>query len=84
MPIDFNSTFAIGQKFKNNNGEIYLLCQVGKQQVCLIGLESANRWQNPIEVKWHCSRILGEEMKQLLLDEGEVDSKWELVEEETN
>lgn len=49
-------TLACGQKFKaydKENGQIegtYVLAQVDIMKVCLINIETGNRWTNPVSV----------------------------------
>ena len=46
--------YCIGDKIKISEpsefSEVYLLVQVESYKVCLVGLESCNRWSNPVLV----------------------------------
>jgi len=37
-------TFAIGQRFCNQNGEVYMLCHLGDHRIGLINIETGNVW----------------------------------------
>ena len=59
---------GIGDRFKivGEAGE-WLLAQVGYGKVCLIGLESGNRWEEPVEVN-NVELITEGEMDKILKD----------------
>lgn len=51
QPIGQCSGHYIGNFYYNISiNSIYILCQVGYKQVCLIGLDSANRYDEPVSV----------------------------------
>ena len=64
---------GVGQQYEVNEFGTYLLAQVAKRQVCLIGLESANRLNDMVTVhdvfnitEAEFSLILGEQTARLL------------------
>jgi len=59
--------YSIGQRFILR-GEEYILAQVERHAVVLIGLHSANRWHNPVSV-CEIYNISREEMYRILGNE---------------
>jgi hypothetical protein len=53
-----------GQRFEVTGGVQYILAQVGPNQVCLIGLDDGNRWNERVEVK-ESSDITSQEWKKI-------------------
>lgn len=58
-------TYKIGQRFKKNKRYKYILAQTQPDKICLICLETGNRWNNPIKVN-DSQKITAVEFKKII------------------
>lgn len=58
--------YRVGDRFLRSGSIEYMLTQVENDKVTLVGLETGNRWTNPIKVKLSDDRrITEEDLKRL-------------------
>ena len=66
LGLDNNSPVKIkvGQRYMFDNVNEYILCQVSPRKMCLIDMNSGNRWNDPVKVE-NSSNISPEEFKEI-------------------